>query len=127
MQLYKNIKLISDAKNISIAHIEKAADLGNGTINRWDTSYPSIDKVQRVADYLQIPMYLLVSDDITHEFQKHKLRDRPVTGAELTVVIKTQVCIGEGTEDDLGRYLYQYWSLEGKLLAEQDEFEKNTL
>ncbi|WP_425539999.1 hypothetical protein [Microaceticoccus formicicus] len=48
-----------------------------------------------------------------NEYQKVKT-------AENVLVIRTIVTIGEGTEENPSRYCYQYWSLEGELLAERD-------
>ncbi|MFQ6578627.1 MULTISPECIES: hypothetical protein [Enterococcus] len=41
---------------------------------------------------------------------------------ELVEVIHVETTRGKGTEDDPVRIVHQYWSKEGKLLAEQDDF-----
>ena len=48
------------------------------------------------------------------------LQPRGVLAAQVVTVIKTAVAIGAGTNEDPNRYLYQYWSLEGELLAQND-------
>ncbi|MHC4413636.1 MAG: carboxypeptidase [Planctomycetota bacterium] len=40
--------------------------------------------------------------------------------AKIRIVIETQAARGAGTDEDPVRTVYQYWSLEGKLLAEDD-------
>lgn len=45
--------------------------------------------------------------------------------AKVIQVIETRTCIGKGTQEDVCRYLYQYWNLEGKLLAEHDPVEED--
>ena len=41
-------------KQITIAYLERKANLGNGTIKRWNTSSPSIDKVFKIANMLDV-------------------------------------------------------------------------
>lgn len=50
--IYKNIQTLCDEKNLTIAEVERKADISNGSIRRWSDSYPSIDKVARVAEVL---------------------------------------------------------------------------
>lgn len=53
-----------------------------------------------------------------------KLKARPrLTGtgsAEVIQVIKTVTRTGNGTREDMNRFLTQYWSLDGELLAQFD-------
>ena len=50
--IYKNIQALCNEKNLTIAEVERKADISNGSIRRWSDSYPSIDKVARVAEVL---------------------------------------------------------------------------
>lgn len=45
--------------------------------------------------------------------------------AKLITVIKTTVSRGEGTKDDLCRFVHQYWDINGELLAEYDPEKSN--
>ncbi|MDH4241018.1 MAG: carboxypeptidase [Phycisphaerae bacterium] len=47
-------------------------------------------------------------------------RHFPTTSAKVVKVIFTVSHRGSGTEKDPARLIYQYWSLEGELLAEHD-------
>lgn len=38
-------------RGISIAALEKAVGLANGTIGRWDRSSPTVANAKKVADY----------------------------------------------------------------------------
>ena len=60
--IYKTVKALCDAKNISIAELEKQADLGNGTIGKWQTSKPNIVTLQKVAKALDEPLEKLLED-----------------------------------------------------------------
>ena len=46
-------------RGVTIAELERKANLGNGTIRRWDKSYPSIDKVMRVARVFNVSLEYL--------------------------------------------------------------------
>mgnify|MGYP003234793951 CR=1 len=46
--------------------------------------------------------------------------------AKIEQVIVTKALRGTGTEDDKYREVTQYWSLDGKLLAEKDYFDDLT-
>lgn len=60
MDLYERIKELSTGQKISIRQLEEKLNYGNGTIGRWKKSNPSIDKVQKVADYFHVSVdYLL--------------------------------------------------------------------
>ena len=54
------------------------------------------------------------------ESQKNVPRPRGTDSAEVIAVIKTQALCGAGTESDPCRIKTQYWSLDGKMLAETD-------
>ena len=64
MGIYERIKEIARLKNISIAQIERANDLSNGSISKWSSKAPSADKLAKVARYLNISSdYLLGMTD----------------------------------------------------------------
>lgn len=48
------IKKLCKDRNISIRKLEIQAGFGNGTIARWDKNKPSYDKIQIIADILQV-------------------------------------------------------------------------
>lgn len=54
------IKELCREKGISIPKLEKEVGLSNGSIYNWNRSYPSIDKVVKVADYFNISIDKLI-------------------------------------------------------------------
>lgn len=55
---------LCNAKNITFTYLERELGLGKSSIRRWDTNAPSIDKVQKVADYFNCTVdYLLGRTD----------------------------------------------------------------
>lgn len=51
-------------------------------------------------------------------------RPRGTDKAQVINVIETKSMRGRGTPEDMCRIVRQYWSLDGKLLAENDPIEK---
>ena len=58
--IYTRIKSLCDERNISISALEKAAGLGNGTIRRWQSCSPTIEKLQAVANVLGVKISKLL-------------------------------------------------------------------
>lgn len=60
--LYDNVKKICVEKEISIGSLEKALKLSNGSICKWNENEPGIRKVQKVAEYLGVPIEKLLAE-----------------------------------------------------------------
>lgn len=54
MEIVSRIVQLCNKENISIAELERKMNFGNGTIRKWDKSYPSIDKVMKIANYFDV-------------------------------------------------------------------------
>ncbi|EJU22040.1 DNA-binding helix-turn-helix protein [Peptoanaerobacter stomatis] len=63
MNTLDRIKLLVEQKGITIAELERRADIGNGVIRRWGTSLPTGDKLQRVARELNVTIDYLVNGE----------------------------------------------------------------
>lgn len=60
MQLADKVNELCKNAGTSMNALEKAIGLGKGTICRWNDVMPSIDKVEKVADYFGVSIdYLL--------------------------------------------------------------------
>ena len=60
MSLVGCIRRLCLDHGISIAQLERETGLASRTIGRWDESKPSVDKVQKVAEYFDVSVdYLL--------------------------------------------------------------------
>lgn len=63
--LYKKILLLCDARQISVAELERSVGLGNATIRTWRTSSPSVERLKRVADFFGVTIDSLIQDKPT--------------------------------------------------------------
>jgi len=61
MTVFDRIKILAEKKLMTIAELERKADLGNGTIRRWDKSLPSADKLKKVGNILGVTIDYLVN------------------------------------------------------------------
>lgn len=48
------IKNLCKEKGVSIARLEKDCEIGNGTIQAWDTAMPRVDTLKKVADFFGV-------------------------------------------------------------------------
>ena len=60
MNLRDRIRELANAKGMSLPNLESKLGFGNGTIVRWDKASPTAEKLQKVADELEVSVdYLL--------------------------------------------------------------------
>lgn len=60
--LYNNIKNIAKAKGVAICKMEKDLAIADGSICKWNTNTPGVDKVAKVAKYLETTIDELMKD-----------------------------------------------------------------
>lgn len=60
MALLENIQSLCEEHGTSVPKLEQTLRFGKGTIYKWSVSSPTVDKLQKVADYFNVPTdYLL--------------------------------------------------------------------
>lgn len=60
--IFSKIHALCEERKISVAALEKAVGLGNGTIARWKKSAPRITSLQAVADYFGVTVSYLIGE-----------------------------------------------------------------
>ncbi|WP_262430842.1 helix-turn-helix domain-containing protein [Paratissierella segnis] len=70
------IKLLAAKQDMTVAEVERKADIGNGVAARWNKSTPTADKLQRVADVLGTSMEYLLLGEESGENEKAKILAR---------------------------------------------------
>ena len=63
MNIYDCIKCIAEDKGISISDIEKACNIANGSISKWNKSVPKADTLYKVSKYLGTSIELFLSKE----------------------------------------------------------------
>jgi raw score 17.76 len=54
MSLLDRIKSLASTHQLSLAELERKLDFSNGSLRKWDSSTPSGDKIEKVADYFNV-------------------------------------------------------------------------
>lgn len=65
--ILQNVLRLCHEKEISVAKLEREIGLGNATISRWGTSSPTVENVRKVADYFDVTVDQLISDNTEQE------------------------------------------------------------
>ena len=64
MGILDKIKVLANEQALTLAELERKLDFSNGSLRKWDTSTPSGDKIEKVADYFNVSTdYLLGRTD----------------------------------------------------------------
>lgn len=60
MSIVDRLQAIVKERGTTFKQLERDVGLGNGTIRRWEEQSPRLDKLTKVADYLQVSLDFLV-------------------------------------------------------------------
>lgn len=71
--IYETIKALSKEKGLSINQLEKTLGLSKGSLCRIDTNRPSIDRLQRIADFFDVSLDYLMTGKEDPEKKETKL------------------------------------------------------
>lgn len=61
--MYNKIKMLAKEQGVSINKMEKDLEFGSSTISKWSKSILSVDKLKKVADYLDVTIDELLRDE----------------------------------------------------------------
>lgn len=61
--ILENVKRLCSENHVSIAALEKATCLANGTIRNWDNSSPRASSIKAVADFFGVTVDDLLRED----------------------------------------------------------------
>lgn len=62
--MLEKVKKIAKEKGLSIAALENKAEIGNGTISRWDKSKPNLKTLEKIAAVLDVSVTDLLEQDV---------------------------------------------------------------
>jgi transcriptional regulator with XRE-family HTH domain len=54
MSIVSNIQLLCKKNNMSVLDLETELKFGRGTVYKWDKNSPSVDRLQKVAEYFDV-------------------------------------------------------------------------
>lgn len=88
MSLVEKIKMLCTEKRITMSELERRTDLGNGTISRWDTRTPGVDKLKKVADYFDVSTDYLLGRTDKRRYYDLTEKDEKDIQRELELIIE---------------------------------------
>lgn len=60
--ILKNIVNLCNKKGVSLSKLEKDVGLSNAAIRKWGTSSPSVENLQKVAEYFNVTIDQLLAE-----------------------------------------------------------------
>lgn len=92
MGLYERIKEASKMKGISINKLEQELGFPKSSISKYNTNSPSIDKLEKIADYLGVSIdYLAKGEEVDAYYldpEVAEMAQEMATRTELKVLFK---------------------------------------
>lgn len=94
MEIKERVAELAAAQGLTIAELERKAGISNGTIGKWNRQKPSIEKLQKVADYFDVSTdYLLGRTEKKRYYDLTEKDERDIT-KELERMIQDQKSLG---------------------------------
>ena len=63
MSIYDNVKKLCEEKKVSISQMERDLEFPRSSVCKWNENEPGVTKVQKVADYLGVPIEQLLAQE----------------------------------------------------------------
>lgn len=82
MGLYENIRDIAKTKGVSINRLEKELGFARSSISKFNKNTPSVEKLQQIAEYLNVTVDYLVSGKENVEKETYYLNDETAKAAQ---------------------------------------------
>lgn len=125
----ERIKTLRKNMGISVETIAERSGLNRATIYRYengDIEKISAKTLSKISEVLNTtPQYLLGFTGEDKEVEDMQSIPNGVDSVQMVSVIETKAVRGSGASDDPYRTVTQYWSPDGKFLAENDPINQN--
>lgn len=85
--LLERVDQLIKKQSITRAELERTLDLSSGSIRNWDKSMPSVDKIQKVADFFDVSVDYLLGRTDRRKYYDSVKENKNVTVSELEKLI----------------------------------------
>ena len=65
MSIYRNIQDLCAERKISVSALETELHFSRGSIYKWDTNTPSVEKVKKIAEFFNVPIEEVIRERAT--------------------------------------------------------------
>lgn len=104
MTILDRIRSLVNDRKVTLAELERNLNFSNGSLRKWETSTPSGDKIEKIADYFNVSTDYLLGRT-----------DNP------TIANKKEQFFFEGKEVDVEELASTAMRFNGKPLTEEDK------
>lgn len=104
MTILDRIRSLANDRKVTLAELERNLNFSNGSLRKWETSTPSCDKIEKIADYFNVSTDYLLGRT-----------DNP------TIANKKEQFFFEGKEVDVEELASTAMRFNGKPLTEEDK------
>nr|VNQ81261.1 repressor protein [Streptococcus pneumoniae] len=104
MTILDRIRSLTNDRKVTLAELERNLNFSNGSLRKWETSTPSGDKIEKIADYFNVSTDYLLGRT-----------DNP------TIANKKEQFFFEGKEVDVEELASTAMRFNGKPLTEEDK------
>ena len=104
MTILDRIRSLANDRKVTLAELERNLNFSNGSLRKWETSTPSGDKIEKIADYFNVSTDYLLGRT-----------DNP------TIANKKEQFFFEGKEVDVEELASTAMRFNGKPLTEEDK------
>ncbi|WMI81896.1 helix-turn-helix domain-containing protein [Anaerotignum sp. MB30-C6] len=74
--MYDRIKSLCKKHGISVNRLEQELDIAKGSLCKMNTSKPSVERAQKIADYFGVTVDYLMNGEEANQINKFALNDR---------------------------------------------------
>jgi len=109
MEIVAVIKELCRAKGISMAKLERELGFAAGSVCKWDSKIPSVERIARVADYFGVSIDYIVGRDISIEARTgirsvylslaRSAQDKGIEAADMEILMEAARSIRERRQD----------------------------
>ncbi len=97
MSIVERLQAIVKERGTNFKQLEADCGLGNGVIRRWDAQSPRLDKLVKVANYLNVSLdYLVYGRGVSDSSENSE----PVLGSRAAQEAQSLMCDGSPLEDE---------------------------
>ncbi|HEU6184536.1 TPA: helix-turn-helix domain-containing protein [Streptococcus pneumoniae] len=104
MTILDRIRSLANDRKVTLAELERNLNFSNGSLRKWETSTPSGDKIEKIADYFNVSTDYLLGRT-----------DNP------TIANKKEQFFFEGKEVDVEELASTAMRFNGKPLTKEDK------
>lgn len=122
MTILDRIRSLANDRKVTLAELERSLNFSNGSLRKWETSTPSGDKIEKVADYFNVSVdYLLGRTKNPYASNEDLMNTQ-----ELETLIMFRKETEDMTDDEKERFNKAIFSMfkNARALAKDDSFWK---